>query len=215
MFEAAKFGDLVLGVDLHMVMVPTPGGPVATPLPHVFIGVVFDPLGAAIAAASEIADVGGAVLINGQPVGNTGTEVRGREHIPTPPGTAFAPNDVPDNRGTIVTGSKTVMMGGSSCGRLTSLVSTCNFPVNAPTSMCLAVPMGAPVLIGGPTSMDTAAAVTRGIRTKWFSDKLHKLLKPGKRLSKLICFLTGHPVDVMTGEVLTDAVDFELPGPIP
>ncbi|APR75128.1 Rhs family protein [Minicystis rosea] len=59
------------------------------------------------------------------------------------------------------------------------------------------------------------AAVTHGIRTKWFSNTLHKLLKPGKRLSKLICFLTGHPVDVMTGRVLADAVDFELPGPIP
>src|SRR6185503_12935589 len=94
-------------------------------------------------------------------------------------------------------------------------VSSCNFPVNAPTSVCLAVPMGAPVLIGGPTSMDTTAAVTRGVRTKWFSGAVHKLLKPGKRLSKLICFLTGHPVDVMTGEVLADAVDFELPGPIP
>lgn len=55
--------------------------------------------------------------------------------------------------------------------------------------------------------MDTMATVTTGIRTKWFSNVVHKLLKPGKRLSKLICFLTGHPVDVMTGEVLTDAVN--------
>jgi YD repeat-containing protein len=47
------------------------------------------------------------------------------------------------------------------------------------------------------------------------SNALNKLLKPGKWLSKLICFLTGHPVDVMSGRVLADAVDFELPGPIP
>src|SRR5437773_79102 len=164
MFQAAKQGDLVIGVDMHMVMVPTPTGPIKVPMPHLFTGVVFDPLGMAIAAASVGFGVGGGVLINGSPVANTGTEVRGFAHIPTPPGIAFAPDDQPDNRGTIVTGSKTVSMGGSSCGRLTSLVSTCNFPLNLPTSTCMAVPMGAPVLIGGPTTMDTLAAVTRGIR---------------------------------------------------
>jgi RHS repeat-associated protein len=95
------------------------------------------------------------------------------------------------------------------------MVSSCNFPLNLPTSTCLAVAAGKPVIVGGPTAMDWMAAVTTGIRTKWFSDVLHKLLKPGKWLSKIICFLTGHPVDVMSGRVLADAVDFELPGPIP
>jgi len=216
MFIAAKFGDPVLGIDLHMVMVPTPAGPVPTPLPHPFIGVVFDPLGAAIGAAlGAIFGGGGPVLINSLPAGNTGMEVRGQPHLPTPPGVSFAPNDVPDFKGTIVTGSKTVSFAGSSAARLTSLVSTCGFPLNLPTSVCLAIPMGAPVLVGGPTSMDSMAAVTRGIRTKWFSTLLHNLLKPGKRLSWIICFLTGHPVDVVSGEVLTQAVDFELPGPLP
>ncbi len=218
MFVAAKFGDPVIGVDIHMVLVPAPPAPapVPAPLPHPFIGVVFDPIGAAVGAAiGAVFGGGGPVLINGLPVGNTGTEVKGMAHLPTPPGVSFAPNDIPDNEGTIVLGSKTVSLGGSSAGRLTSAVMTCNFPVNLPTSMCLAVPMGAPVLVGGPDSLDVMAAVTRGIRTKWFSGLLHKMLKPGPRLSKLICFLTGHPVDVMSGEVLADALDFELPGPIP
>jgi RHS repeat-associated protein len=219
MFAAAKWGDFVIGVDVHMVMVPAPPSPVPvpTPMPHAFVGIVFDPLGAAISAGLSKAGGGGLVLINGRPVGNTGTDARGNGHTPTPPGVSFAPNDIPDNKGTIVTGSKTVRMGGSSAGRLTSMVMTCNYPVNLPTSVCLAVPMGPPVFIGGPDSFDVAAAITRGIRTKWFSDKVHKVfkIKPGTRLSKTICFLTGHPVDVMTGEVLADAVDFELPGPIP
>lgn len=216
MTEAAKFGDPVVGVDIHMVMVPTPAGPVPTPLPHPFVGVVFDPLGAAIGAAiGAVFGGGGPVLINHMPVGNTGTEVKGVPHFPTPPGVSFAPNDIPDHEGTIVTGSKTVHMAGASAGRLTSMVSSCNFPLNLPTSVCMAVPMGAPVIVGGPTSMDFLAAVTRGIRTKWFSDLLHKLLKPGRFLSKVICFLTGHPVDVVSGQVIADAVDFELPGPIP
>ena len=217
MFQAAKFGDLVLGIDLHMVLVP--GVPSPVPLPHPFLGVVFDPLGAALGAAlGAVFGGGGPVLLNGAfPVGNTGTDVRGLAHFPMPPGASFAPNDLPDCAGTILTGSETVSMGGSSAGRLTSLVMTCNFPVNLPTSVCLAVPFGAPVLVGGPDSVDGMAAVTRGIRTRWFSDNLHGLLKarPGSRLSKVICFLTGHPVDVMTGEVLADAIDFELPGLIP
>ncbi len=216
MFEAAKFGDPVLGIDLHLVMVPTPAGPVPTPLPHPFVGVVFDPLGAALGAAiGAVFGGGGPVLVNQMPVGNTGIEAKGLPHLPTPPGVAFAPNDLPDNKGTLVTGSKTVHFAGSSAGRLTSLVASCNFPLNLPTSVCMAVPMGAPVLVGGPTSLDVLAAVTRGIRTKWFSDLLHRIVKPGRVLSKAICFFTGHPVDVVSGQLLTDAVDFELPGPIP
>ncbi|XXX76642.1 DUF6531 domain-containing protein [Sorangium sp. So ce134] len=218
MFEAAKFGDPVLGVDVHIVLVPAPPAPapVPTPLPHPFIGVVFDPLGAALGAAiGAVFGGGGPVFINMMPVGNTGTDAKGIPHLPTPPGVSFAPNDIPDNSGTIITGSKTVSMAGASAGRLTSMVMTCNFPINLPTSVCMAVPMGAPVLVGGPDSFDILAAVTRGIRTKWFSDFLHRVTRAGPRLSRVICFLTGHPVDVVTGEVLADAVDFELPGPIP
>jgi RHS repeat-associated protein len=214
MSQAAKLGDPVFGIDIHMVMVP--GVPTPVPLPHPFVGVVFDPLGAALALGMDkVFGGGGPVLINWRPAGNTGTAVRGMHHVPTPPGVSFAPSDVPGNNGSLVTGSKTVSFGGSSAARLGSMVTTCNFPVNLPTSTCMAVATGAPVIVGGPDAMDTMAAVTQGIRTKWFSKALHKLLKPGKFLSWLICTLTGHPVDVMTGRVLANTVDFELPGPIP
>jgi RHS repeat-associated protein len=214
----AKWGDLVFGIDLHLVMVPTPTGPIPTPLPHAFVGIVFDPGGAAIAAAMRrlSGGGGGGVRINGMIAAPTGTTVRTlTPHVPTPPGAAFAPSDRPANEGMIVSGSKTVSIAGGAGGRMTSLVTSCGYPLNLPTSVCMAVPRGAPVLIGGPTALDGMAAVTQGIRTKWFSGALHKLLNPGKRLSKLICFLTGHPVDVMSGEVLTEALDFELPGPLP
>jgi RHS repeat-associated protein len=213
--QAAKNGDVVIGVDIHMVMVPTPVL-VPTPLPHPFVGVVWDPLGASIAGAiSQIFGGGGPVVINGMLAGNTGTHVKGAHHITTPPGTTFAPNDIPGNDGSIVSGSKTVHLAGSSAGRLGSLVSSCNFPLNLPTSTCLAVAMGDPVIVGGPEAMDWQAAITHGIRTKWCSDQLFKLFGSGKWVSKIICFLTGHPVDVVSGQLLTDAVDFELPGPIP
>ena len=114
---------------------------------------------------------GGLVVINGMPCGNTGTEVKGMKHIPTPPGVSPAPNDPPGNEGTLVTGSKTVLFGGSSQSRTGSMVMSCNFPINLPTSVCLAV------LIGAPEAVDFAAAATQAIRTKWVSDKLHGILK--------------------------------------
>jgi RHS repeat-associated protein len=48
---------------------------------------------------------------------------------------------------------------------------------------------------------------------------LNKLGRTGDRIRNAIhekiCSLTGHPVDVATGKVLTKQTDFELPGPIP
>jgi RHS repeat-associated protein len=35
------------------------------------------------------------------------------------------------------------------------------------------------------------------------------------KVSRWICTVTGHPVDVATGKVFTDFVDFTLPGPLP
>lgn len=214
--QAAKFFDPVLGIDIHLVVVPPSPAPV--PLPHPFIGIVFDVVGVLISAAmSAVFGGGGPVFVNNIRIGNTGTDCVAIPHFPMPPGVSFHPMDIPDNEGTIVTGSKTVTFEGASEGRRGSMVASCNFPINLPTSLCLAVPVGAPVDVGGPEAVDWFAAITRGIRTKWFSDALHKLTKAaeGSWLSKLICFLTGHPVDVMTGMVLTDMVDFDLPGPLP
>ncbi|MFO0549920.1 MAG: RHS repeat-associated core domain-containing protein [Polyangiaceae bacterium] len=209
---AAKWGDPVLGVDCHMVNVPTPGGPVPTPLPHPFVGVVFDPLGAAMGA------LGGVVLVNGMPCGNVGTEIEVVPHFPTPPGVGPAPMDAPPgNEGSLVSGSKTVLFAGGSESRTLSHVLSCNYPFDLPTSVCMSVPMGAPVMIGGPEAIDFAAVAIAAIRSKWMSNKLHGLLgaTQGSKRSKVICALTGHPVDVMTGELIADAIDAELPGLIP
>jgi RHS repeat-associated protein len=219
MFEAAKWFDPVIGIDIHIIQPPGPVPPV--PVPHPFIGIVFDPIGVAVTMAISGAMSGlfggpfkGPVFINGMPAAHTGTQVIAEPmHIPIG-GVFVVP---PSNDGTIITGSKTVYIYGSSAARLTSIVITCNDPVNLPTSVVLAIPMGRPVLIGGPPALDVLAAVLSAIRTQWVSDYLHKLfkIKPGSWLSKTICFLTGHPVDVVTGRVLTDHVDFTLPGPIP
>ncbi|MFO0588737.1 MAG: DUF6531 domain-containing protein [Polyangiaceae bacterium] len=214
--QAAKTFDLVIGIDVHLVMVPSPTGLTPVPLPHPFIGIVWDPVGAAVAACLSLVFGGGPVYVNGLDAANPGTEVKALvPHFPMPPGVSFSPSDRPDNKGAFISGSETVTFAGTSASRTGSMVSSCGFPVNLPTSRCIAVPMGAPTLVGGGEAVNAMAAVLRGIQTKWFSDLLHAILKPGPRLSWLICTLTGHPVDVMTGEVIAHAEDFELPGPLP
>jgi RHS repeat-associated protein len=81
------------------------------------------------------------------------------------------------------------------------------------------------VLIGGiPLPSLTAMAmgavlrpVLRGLGkvTRALAAKLQAHLPQGSRLNRLLCVITGHPVDVATGRVFTSEVDFELPGPIP
>ena len=211
---AAKFGDPVLGIDIHQVMIPMPA-PTPVPIPHPFVGAVFDPLGAAIGSLIAAFSGGGPVLVNSMPCGNTGTEVKGFPHIPITPLLQWGPSDKPDNSGTLITGSKTVHFMGASESREASHVSSCGWPLNLPTSVCLPIATGSPVNIGGPEAVDWMAAVTRAIRTKWMSGMLKKVLGEGPIMSKVICFLTGHPVDVMTGELIAEAVDFEIPGLIP
>lgn len=250
---AAKFFDVVVGVDIHFVLVPAPPSPspIPTPLPHPFTGVVFDPVGlivsAVISAASSVAlgkPFTGPVIVNSMPSAQTGTECTNKivmPHFPMPPGIAWAPipvapkppipgkppsppisSPVPSNDGVIVTGSKTVYFSGNNAARLGSMVMTCAQPVRLPSSTVIAIPKGALVLIGGPPALDFMSALMGLIRTQWVSSKLHALVNRFVRsnrlrnfLHRLVCFFTGHPVDVMTGKVVTDFIDFQLPGYIP
>lgn len=218
MLFSGKWFDPVIGIDIHLIQPPGPVPPV--PVPHPFIGIVYDPAGLMVGMAISAAVSGlfggsfsGPVLINGMPAANTGMQVKGMPvHVPIG-GTFVYP---PSNEGTIITGSKTVHVLGTSGARLTSMVITCNDPINLPTSVVMSIPMGAPVFTGGPTAVDWLAVALSAIRTKWVSDKLHDIFKakPGSWRSKIICLLTGHPVDVATGRVLTSHVDFTLAGPV-
>ena len=75
MFVAKQF-DIIIGVDTHIIMIPTPGGPVPTPLPHPFIGIVFDEI-------TFVPIIGASILVGGIPRANAGTKVKnGMPHIP-------------------------------------------------------------------------------------------------------------------------------------
>ena len=129
---AAVQGSTVVAVDTHIVLVPTPGGPVPTPLPHPFTGQID---GGTI----------GTVKIGGQPAAVVGsTATNSPAHVPTPPGTAF--QKPPGNSGTVLRGSATVFIGGKPAARAGDPVTTCNDPADAPVGQIVAA---GTVLVGG------------------------------------------------------------------
>lgn len=184
----------------------------------------------------------GPVLINLMPattVGANALNSLGVPHILIPPGTAWAPMPklpkpsfkgpppppgppvAPEGDAIVVFGSPTVTLMGTSGSRMGDKAMSCGEPVRLPSSTILAIPKGMPVLIGGPPAISISDAQGALLKSKWIAGSLHDLLSrmsPGRLrnlLSKQVCFLTGHPVDVATGRVLTDHVDWELPGPLP
>jgi RHS repeat-associated protein len=244
---ASSWMDPVLGVDMHWEMVPTPA-PVPMPFPHPYIGIVVDVgglAGAMVMNAAMSAVFGapftGPVIHWFTPATNTGTNSK---HIPghfiIPPGTIWAPVPrtpkpkihpgetpvpappiKPENDAISIVGSQTVHIGGSNGVRLGDMFMSCSEPVRLPSSVVLAIPKGAPILIGGPPGLDLMAAVMASLKTRFVSDSLHALvsrLAPGRfrnLLNRVVCFFTGHPVDVASGKVMTSSVDVELPGPLP
>ena len=128
---AAKKGDQILGTDTHIVLVPSPGGPVPTPLPHLFSGILNGGL------SSD-------VKIMGQPAATVdSTADNSPAHMPTPPGTAF--QSPPANKGTIKMGSATVKINGKAAARNGDVAETCNDPANLPVGTVVAA---GTVLIG-------------------------------------------------------------------
>lgn len=120
---AAKQGDRVVAVDMHVVMVPgTPPAP--TPLPHPFSGVLSDGLSADVKISGLPAATVGSVANNTPP------------HVPTAPGTSF--QRPPANKGTVQKGSATVMINGKPAARAGDKALTCNDPVDIPAGTVVA-----------------------------------------------------------------------------
>jgi uncharacterized Zn-binding protein involved in type VI secretion len=127
---AAKQGDRVVAVDMHVVMVPgTPPAPVA--LPHPFDGVLSDGLSADVTICGKPAATVGSVAANTLP------------HVPTAPGTAF--QRPPANKATVQQGSATVKINGKPAARAGDKALTCNDPVDGPAGTVVAA---GSVLIG-------------------------------------------------------------------
>lgn len=116
--NAARRTDAVTGQDIHVVLVPSPSGTVPTPTPMPFSGTI---------TSGTSTDV----LVNDLPAAVVGSgAVNLPPHLPT--GGPF--QKPPTNQGRVLTGSLTVLVNGKGFARLGDPVTTCNDPVDAPTS---------------------------------------------------------------------------------
>jgi uncharacterized Zn-binding protein involved in type VI secretion len=124
---AAKQGDRVTAVDIHIVL--TTQGP--APLPHPFAGALSGGL------SSD-------VKISGQPAATVGSTADNTPpHLPATPGTGF--QRPPSNKGTVQAGSPTVMINGKPAARNGDKALTCNDPADLPAGTVIAT---GTVLIG-------------------------------------------------------------------
>lgn len=229
----------VLGIDIHMVIIL--GAPV--PIPHPFIGLVFDPM-------DWIPKIGATVKVNGMPRGNSGTDgmLGCKVHIPMGGPFAMAPTIGHDSKNFF--GSKRVTAEGSYFSGAGFMVMSCNdvgIPLSItpgkkfkpipslylPTSAAIPIPAGKPVVVGGPYVPDLMGMLMGLVMSFGFGALMkaggklmkkaltalnHKVLKKFKctqSLSKKFCKHGFEPVNLINGSVLYEYVDFELPGPIP
>jgi uncharacterized Zn-binding protein involved in type VI secretion len=120
---AAKQGDQIIGTDIHIVMIPSPGGPVPTPLPHPFSGQVNG-------------DLSSNVNIEGKPAATLGSTANNAPpHVPQ--GGPF--QKPPSNKAQIIRGSGTVMINGKPAVRNGDTALTCNDPADMPVGQVVAV----------------------------------------------------------------------------
>jgi len=127
---AAKKGDQVMATDIHIIMIPSPGGPVPTPLPHPFAGMIDGNLSSDVNIMGMPAATADSTASNLPP------------HIPQ--GGPF--QSPPANKATIKMGSMTVKINGKMAARNGDMAMTCNDPSDLPVGTVMAV---GTVIIGG------------------------------------------------------------------
>jgi uncharacterized Zn-binding protein involved in type VI secretion len=120
---AAKQGDQIIATDTHIVLIPSPSGPIPTPVPYPFTGIIQGNLSAN-------------VHVMGAPAATVGTTA---DCVPPhiPEGGPF--QRPPSNRGQVVTGSTAVMINGKPAARNGDTALTCNDPVDLPLGTVVAV----------------------------------------------------------------------------
>lgn len=127
---AAKLGDQIEAMDMHIVLIPEGPDLVPTPEELPFNGIIDN-------GVSEN------VMINGLPAATLGsTATNEPPHIPI--GGEFL--DPPTNQGEIVMGSATVMINGKPAARAGDTALTCNDPAPEPIGTVVAE---STVMIGG------------------------------------------------------------------
>lgn len=125
---AARQGDRILAIDMHMIQPPGPSSP--SLVPHPFNGIIDG-------GVSPDVTIGGAKAAT---VNSTATNTP--PHIPIG-GTFVTP---PSNKATIVKGSGSVTINGKAAARAGDKANTCNDPLDQPKGTVAAA---GTVFIGG------------------------------------------------------------------
>jgi uncharacterized Zn-binding protein involved in type VI secretion len=120
---AAKQGDKIVATDTHILMIPSPGGPVPTPTPMPFNGMITTGLSTDVFIEGKPAATVDSGAIN-QPI-----------HIPA--GGPF--QKPPSNQGKILVGSTGVFINGKPAARQGDMAMTCNDPADMPIGQVMAV----------------------------------------------------------------------------
>lgn len=231
MMPAAKHFDPVLGVDIHIIQPPGPVPPI--PIPHPFIGFLFDPF-------DYVPIIGATVIINGVPRAIAGTMGRTIPGLHFPIGGSFI--KPPANECEMFMGSTTVDFDGDAASYMVLPALSCQCigmiapfrrkkkgkmkSLVAPFSVVLPIPIGLPVVIGGPPTISLMAvamklglsalgrALKKVSKAKAFR-KVKDKFKRKKPSTNKACGRPGEPVDVVTGANVDSFLDYELSGPIP
>ncbi len=108
---AAKMGDsIVNAADIHIVLVPSPGGPIPTPQPFPFNGKIST-------------NVSPTVRINGRPAATVGSMANNVPPHISPSGPFQVP---PTNLGRVIIGSMCVRINGKAAARAGDFCETCH-----------------------------------------------------------------------------------------
>lgn len=118
----AHEGDLVVGIDIHIVDVPSPAGPVPTPLPHPFKGKLDRELATSVQVEDAPAAIEGSVASNDP------------KHVPQ--GGTF--KKTPKDEATVKTGAPSVLIEDRPAVRAGETAWTCGDPVDLPTGVVVA-----------------------------------------------------------------------------
>ena len=190
---AKKTDQIVSPGDVHIIMVPSPGGPVPTPIPHPCTSIITD----------GVADK---VKVMGQPGAVKGsTSKHSPPHVPMGPGPFQKP---PANKGKIITASSNVFFEGKPAAMLGDTASMCADPSDAPVGKVMGT--AATVLIGGGGSGADADGSASGEGQNAAGANTGNQATPPLNQATA----EGHPVDVVTGHVIAQGEDFTLDGPI-
>jgi uncharacterized Zn-binding protein involved in type VI secretion len=129
---AAKEGDRVVGIDIHIIDIPSPAGPVPTPLPHPFMGKLDR-------------ELSGDVKIEDKPAA-TKDSLAAADPKHVPQGGPF--HKQPKDEAKVLSGSESVLVNDKPIAREGDSCFTCSDPMDLPSGLVVA---GGTVVVGeGP-----------------------------------------------------------------